>query len=88
MDISNFIEIVQTYTSIRNVSSKEYRNKITKNRTYNEIADIIGRNRSKSIHGMVWYDHTIQGMVIPSSFYISSYDLNIITIEIIVYNVI
>ena len=41
MDISNFIEIVHAYTSIWNVSSKEYRNK-----TYNEIAGSRKRVRS------------------------------------------
>ena len=49
MDISNFIEIVHEYPSIWNVSSKEYRNRIHRNKTYNEIAGILGRNRRKSV---------------------------------------
>ena len=38
MDISNFIEIVHAYPSLWNVSSMEYINRITRNKTYNEIA--------------------------------------------------
>ena len=49
MDISNFIEICRAYPSIWNVSSKEYRNLMTRNKTYNEIACILGRNKRKSV---------------------------------------
>ena len=49
MDISNFIEICRAYPSIWNVSSKEYRNLMTRNKTYNEIASILGRNKRKSV---------------------------------------
>ena len=74
MDISNFIEIVCAYPSIGNVSSNEYRNRITRNKIYNEI--LYERKQP------------YRGIVIPSTFSISSDDLNIITLITIVYDMI
>ena len=47
MDIINFMEIEHTYISIWNISSNDFRNRIIRNKTYNEIDGILGRNRSR-----------------------------------------